>query len=138
MKDLGYITDNEGIGNDVHGYVDVLVQNPWAVSVWYWASYGVVDEGKISLNDYVVSVVNEDDFDHITMGLPYVCESFVKGLIVDENDYIYHNIARDYVEWDVISETNTIKYEGGDSGYESIGRYSEFRDIYNLIDEYVN
>ena len=134
----GYITDDNPELRAENGYVDVLVQTPWAVSAWYWACCGVVDDCKIPLNDYVVSVVNEDDFDHITMGLPYVCESFVKGLIVDENDYIYHNIARDYVEWDVISETNTIKYEGGDSGYESIERYSEFSINYNLIDEYVN
>lgn len=136
LIELGYITDNEGIGNDVNGYVDVLVQNPWAVSVWYWACCGVVDDCKITLNDYVVSVREEKGF-HFTEGLPYVCESFVNGKITDKNNYIYHDIARDNVILDVDPVTNNILYNESDSGYKSIDRYSEFDDIYDLIDEFV-
>lgn len=141
LKDWGYITDDEGLGNDENGYVDVLVQNPWAVSAWYWAWYGVVDSGKIPLNDYVVSVRADDDYNHFSLGLPYVCEAFVNGKSGDKKiDDIHHFIARGTdIEWDVKCNDGNKKdwlyYNGINQNFSSIDRFNELSDNYkNIID----
>ena len=139
----GYIKDDDPVKSAEDGYVSALAQNPWAVSAWYWACLEKVKYNKkltIPLNEYVISVIESDDYKYFSVGLPYVCEAFVYGVADGgEIDTKHHLIARGDENWDVNIETEKVEYDEGDNDFifDSIERYEDFKNTFNDIKDYI-
>ena len=139
----GYIKDDDPVKSAEDGYVSALAQNPWAVSAWYWACLEKVKYNKkltIPLNEYVISVIESDDYKYFSVGLPYVCEAFVYGVADGgEVDVKHHLIARGDENWNVNIETEKVEYDDGNNDFifDSIERYEDFEIIFNKIKEYI-
>lgn len=137
----GYIFDDNPVESIKDGYVSALAQNPWAVSAWYWTYEKKV--GNLSLNDYVTSVIESDDYNEFSLGLPFVCEAFVNGRAPGgEVDSIHHVIARGTdkswtVEDNAGGDNNWLWFNGVNSGYSSISRFEDFKDSYTKIKDFI-
>lgn len=138
----GYITDDDPAESEKDGYVKALAQNPWAVSAWYWTHE--IKVGKsLSLNDYVVSVIESDDYNYFSLGLPFVCEAFVNGKAPGgEIDDIHHFLARGTdkewtVEDNIKNDTDWLIFDGNNTGYSSIDRFGELENNYNKIKGFI-
>lgn len=141
LVEHNYIEPSES-ANDTNGYVDALAQNPWAVSVWYWAKHPKTGE-NLTLNQYVVNAMKDDDFEKFSVGLPFVCESFNYGTVTAEANEYLHDIARGKngefnTYYNSQCEYNCLMVTIDDdtlySNIKTIERYADFNEAYKRLE----
>lgn len=142
LVENNYIEPSEE-ANDDNGYVSALAQNPWAVSAWYWSKYPKTGNG-LSLNQYVVKVMQDEDFVKFSVGLPFVCESFNYGTVTDAADKYLRLIARGKeIQFDTVYNPDldydclSVAIDGNINTTEikAIERYSDFSKTYKGIED---
>jgi hypothetical protein len=126
----GYVGELDADGS----YVNELAQSPWAVSAWYWSMNPTLEDGS-SLNEYVVNVINSEEYKGFTIGLPYVCEAFVNGKETREIDDYHHLIARGMVDNWTVDSYGYLWINNTNTQLPSILRFNEMANSFRLIME---
>jgi hypothetical protein len=92
-------------------------------------------EDGSSLNEYVVNVINSEEYKGFTIGLPYVCEAFVNGKETREIDDYHHLIARGMVDNWTVDSYGYLWINNTNTQLPSILRFNEMANSFRLIME---